>query len=130
MSIKLEIEKVVIRGERLIKLISINMLREKQLPSEYLEEGPYIRMAIYGMDCITNLFSSKTQISFLVKGIDGQRRFLGEENLGLYDEVLFSPEEFTKFCEFLKKCGQRLHEINKRLREENKKWKGTSTIEI
>ncbi len=132
MSIKLEIEKVVRFGEHWVKIISYEMMGNLDLPNEYkFGDGP----AIY-KDAEGDLRIKKTNKDFVFHLLPGTVHSYKVQSAEKSNYInprkhgLMKKEDFELLVQHCKRCGQRLHEINKRLREENKKWKGTSTIEI
>lgn len=103
--IKIHTEKVVTNDGivcRKIKNIEGGLYRDDDLPREYTQEEPSVRLR-------------DTEGSIYVRG-----DFCGE----------LTEEKFQKMLEHIRKSAQRLHEIKERIRKLREEWKGEETIII
>ena len=132
MSIKFEIEKIIRFGEQWVKINSCEMLSNSELPNEYKFGGG---SAIY-KDAEGDLRIKNTEKDFcfyLLPGLSHTYQVKHAEKMDFINprkHGLMKKADLELLVQHCKNSGQRLREINKRLREENKNWKGTSTIEI
>lgn len=100
-------EKLVYKGERFRKIVKVEgCLTEDELPIEYLSKGKYIKPCKDGEGIIC--FSE----------------------VDLRSGTRVSEEEFRKSVSEIKECGQRLHDINTRIKELEESWKGMEVIII
>ena len=103
--IKIHTERVVNKDGiacRKIKTIEGGLHRDDDLPREYTQEEPFVRLG-------------DTEGSIYQRG-----DFCGE----------LPEEEFQKMLEHIRKSAQRLHEIKERTRKLREEWKGEETIII
>lgn len=107
--IEIKTEKVVIRGEQRRKIISVFALTEKELPQEYTKEGERVFLET---NCNT--------------------RYLRIEHTydNVYEGGTYPEHTFNKFLDIIRKAGDRLRDINKKLAEANKDWHGEETFLI
>ncbi len=106
MQAKFIFEKILIRGEQMLKFVgSENVLEYHELPKEYTDGT--------GIFCL-----SKPDSIY----------FSGASNL-IVDEI-YTPDTIREHIVMAKKAGARLAEINRNLEKKNKNWKGTTTIVI
>lgn len=102
MVIVLKIKKVLDRGEPHVRLLDIDLLSEKELPKEYVNGKP----AVY----------KSGSILLAVREPNKCTRFyvVGDE--------LIPWERFKEIIEVCKQAGDRLREINKKIRTEYKEF--------
>ena len=111
--IRIKSEKVLIKGQRYIKILALSALTKKDLPAEYLalhyDEKVWYCPACEGLGC------------HLVKTI----LLVG----GRYTEA-----EFSKALAYLERCGENLTQINKMLKkkalETKEVWSGRQEITV
>lgn len=108
MSIRIETEKIVVRGEQMRKIEKIDLLEKNELPALYTDgesvhqDGDYI--------------AYRTE--------DGMEYyFLGQGKTYTKDALL-------EKLKIIKRCGNRLMEINKALTKANANWHGKETVVI
>ena len=112
MAIKIKLEKTFNKGVRGYTFLGGNALEDKELPSEYLQERPY-------------LYREKVKRK-------GELVLLPDPK----GCVIFSPGKFfteKRMKELLleiSKAGKRLQKINGKIREEKKTWHGQVEIII
>ena len=113
MSMRIYTEKCVIRGEKYRKILGFEgVLKEAELPKEYTISYPRVVL----------------------------ESFCGEEYLAIVDEkgrrcVMYSDhyykeDEFQEMLTAIEKAGERLYEINKKVKELEEVWKGEETFII
>jgi len=102
MSIKIETEQVLIRGEKRIKVIKIEALTEEALPFAYVNGSEFVYRYNSG----------------LFYKWDGKTYNL------LFKDDLYTEDEIKNQLETIKRCGNILQEINARLKKENEGWEG------
>jgi len=111
--IKIKTEKCLVRGEKCRKVIDIECLSGENLPKQYTSgRGPgneYIWKD--GRDLYSNTTGYHAEF------------FLGKE-------ATYPQAEFDQKLEFIRKCGDRLREINSQLAKENAGWEGVETFVI
>lgn len=112
MGIKIETEKIVVRGERKRKVVKIEMLKAIDLPAEYCS-GESVTA-----DC-------HNKLSVWYSQNDRQVR----QNI-LAEESIYSEKTFAKNLATIRVCGNNLARINKRLAKENADWHGNETYII
>lgn len=119
MKIKIEIEKVLRRGEQYIKVVKIKALTTEELPKKYVDD--------------------KTLCSvYLYKGVNGNVLYGNYETFKyasnccdlLNEGLTYNKKYFGKVMKYVKKAGLELKRINKELTEENKNWEGTKTYTV
>lgn len=105
--IKIETQKEVVRGGQRRRIIKIEALSEQELPLEYVQGFPFVRL-----------------------GNDGKSLLMRDGNTTMWMNLneLWDEEVFQKWLGVVKASGNRLKEINRRLAEQNKDWKGTETF--
>jgi len=109
MSIKIKTEKVVERGIAKRKILAIEgVIPHDELPSKYLETYPFAYMA-----------QRTDSLALLTGGLE-------------YSDIEGTMEEvkFQKSLEVLKVCGERLHEINQKIKALKDTWNGEETFVI
>lgn len=111
--IKIETEKVVVRGVQRRRIKKIEALSEQELPLEYVQGLPFVRFGNDGQ-------------SLLMRDLMGA----GNNTMWMNLNELWDEEVFQKWLEVIKASGQRLKEINKKLEERNRDWKGVETFII
>lgn len=110
---KIYTEKCVVRGEKYRKILGFEgVLKEAKLPKEYTISYPRVVL----------------------------ETFCGEEYLAIVDEkgrrtVMYSDhhykeDEFQEMLTAIEKAGERLYEINKKVRELEEVWRGEETFII
>lgn len=102
MAIVLKIKKVLYRGEPYVKLLDIDLLSERDLPKEYINGKP----AVYKRG--SNLLAVREPNRCT------QFYAVGDE--------LIPWERFQEIIEVCRKAGDRLREINKKIRTEYKEF--------
>lgn len=107
--IKIETEKVVVRGVQKRRIIKIEALSETELPFEYVQGSPFVRLG-----------GSNGKSLLITK--DGNTTKWMDIN-ELWDE-----EVFQKWLKVIKAAGDRLRDINKKLEKKNKDWHGEETF--
>ena len=110
MAIEIYAEKVVERGVRKLKVMGFDALDYSQLPEEYTAGYPN---AYKQSRALLVIFADKN-----------------DKNEGFCVGAQYSEAEFNKGIELLRKCGQRLHEINLKIKEETKDWEGQVVVVI
>ena len=110
-------KKVVYRGEKCYKILSFTCYDhdDKRLPNDYFKDFPYCYK-----DC--DVFVIKTNDSELASDID--RCFSFE--VGDY----VPKDKLEKALEVVKVCGEKLHNLNVKIKEMKKEWKGTEEFKI
>ena len=106
--IKIITEKVMVGSKKFRRITSIKMLKEKELPIEYLNKPPCVFLNSAGIIAIR----TNAQPLFSLFTID----------------LPITEDFFQAFLIHLHKCGDRLQRINKQI--EKDKWSGTETINI
>jgi hypothetical protein len=115
--ISIEVEKVITKfGGKCYRILKVTGILEKdRLPEEYLSG-----------DCFYWDTSKST-----TKGTTGHITREDEQGLSriyLNDEI---PEkDFLYIIKFMKKAGDRLHDINDKIRKDKESWKGKEIIRI
>jgi hypothetical protein len=103
-------KKILDRGDQKVKFIGFNgVLDYHSLPREYTSTYP--RMYKRSESCI-GIYTG-----------DGVSTI---SNIG--DNI--SREHFDKIISLIRECGDRLHEINKKLKKQNENWKGEFSVLI
>ena len=110
MPIRIEFKKVLVKGDRYVKIVKEQALKKDKLPAEYLREKPWVFCNNTG-DC---LMLPNNIIDVEIYG--GSRTSLVEVR------YLLTPDSFTRLIAYLRKCGDRLKEVNERIEEDRKKW--------
>ena len=116
MSIIIKTEKIIVRGEQKRRITSVSALRKEELPSEYTEGE-----SVYFFTDDIDLHNSNEI---------GGNYFLTSKTTGAGKESILSEAEFHRRLEIVKRCGNRLQEINARLKKENEGWHGEETFVI
>jgi len=119
MSIEIEIEKIIVRGEQRIKILELKGLNIEDLPKRY-KEGEYVSIA-----------RSK---HYLFYSSNRERTVKGNTRNwhGTYLEVggVITRQFFEECLRNIRRCGEILVKVNKKLEEENKNWKGNELFII
>ena len=103
-------KKILYRGEQRLKFIGFKDVKDFHcLPMEYTSAYPKMYK-----NSETHLFIAKQ---------DGD-----SINLDVGDEIL--KEQFNKIMSLICECGDRLHEINEKLKKQNENWKGEFNVVI
>jgi hypothetical protein len=124
MRAKIVTEKVVVRGERMKKIIRIEGVAfERDLPRAYTSTGPrfarYENGGIYGA-VPANVGGLKPAMT-LADGWKEFRYFAGDT---------IPSTEFDALIAWMRVAGVRLAKINRHLAAENVDWHGEETVEI
>ena len=109
---KIITEKVWKDGVQCRKIIGWeNILNASQLPDEYLVLDKMFYIQSFG-----NMYLRGFRDGFI----------------SIYKEDVFEEKSYQEILMFMRECGHKLYEINKKLREEEKKkkWSGTQVDEI
>lgn len=109
--IKIEAQKIIVKGKQFIKIARIEMLKYDELPCMYTN----------GMSCwydgggfvIYKNGKQETESHFMALGTN-----------------LYTEEEFIKKTGMLRRCANRLKAVNEILNRENSNWKGSVVISI
>ena len=102
MSIEIKTERVIKDGKRYIKVLKVKALTKEELPGEYKSTYPRCRYWANIPKLIVDVYyygpnvKSSTETWFQI-----------EEGL------CYQVDEFYKRLAIIKKCGNRLHELNK-----------------
>jgi len=105
--IKIETYKFMLNGQKMRKVIGINMLHKHMLPKEYVEKAP----------CI---FKDKDNDKFFI--------YKSDTAILPFDTRELHEDDFQKVLYFMRVCGTRLRAINKKIART--KWHGKETINI
>lgn len=109
--IRIETEKRVVKGIASRKIERLEALKREQLPSEYLAGGESLWLAKGGALC----HLAKGQgISFAI----------------LAETEIISEEDFQVALATIRRCGERLMEINMRVKALQDTWQGRETFLI
>lgn len=134
--IKIYFEKVVIKGEKRIRITDILISDIKDLPLQYFSEEYFMcskKASFDGATCI--LFG----VNKLSKEIFEQTHLSGKEWVKEYGGVdifpvrvgeSFSNEKFEKMVQYMKKSGEALNRIMKEVRKTEETWTGYGSVEI
>ena len=109
--IKIEAEKIVVRGEKRVKIFKIEALGEDDLPKKYLELAGAIS---------ARLMRKGSRLTTSINIVDGP----GYSWPLLAEEETMTPEEFSDAIEKIYKAGNLLQEINAELALGNEGWSG------
>lgn len=109
--IKITAEKVIVRGERHIKVTEIEAMSYQELPSAYTAKDGSVW---------------KEGKWLAVKHNDG---FIGIAGKG-YESMTYPEKQFNEKMETVRAAGKMLGEINAKLAEKNKDWHGTIEVLI
>ena len=101
MAIVLKIKKVLDRGEPHVKLLDVDLLSDIDLPKEYINGKP----AVY-----------KSGSNLVVRELNKCTQFYT-----IRDELI-PWQRFQEIVEVCKQAGDRLHEINEKIRKEYKEF--------
>ncbi|MCK5615081.1 hypothetical protein KAR91_75155 [Candidatus Pacearchaeota archaeon] len=113
--IKIKMEKIIDRGDQMLRVLEIEMLEYSDLPLNYTQIGESVYL--YKGSDFTN-----------VKYFREFNRYTDNDWLRVGEE--YSAKIIKKRIEIIRRCGKRLQEINRLLNLENKGWDGTETIII
>ena len=102
MVIVLKIKKVLDRGEPHVRLLDIDLLSEKELPKEYINGKPAVYKSAPNLLAVRE--PNKCTHFYAV----------GDE--------LIPWERFREIIEVCKQAGDRLHDINKKIKKEYKEF--------
>lgn len=106
-AIKIETEKIVVKGEKHRKILSIEALGKEDLPEKYLDDAPAV-------------WKNEKSLSMRVKwGL-----------CALTQNNTYPEEYFQEAKELIAQAGERLGEVNRQLRKENFGWEGEETFYI
>jgi hypothetical protein len=124
MSIKIAYEKVVVRGVKKIRVLSVEALRDRELPESYLE-----------VDGST--FDRKANGDFVYLDPDCGRHLCivaaGESPSSahaLYENSIYDPKKFFEAVEIARRAGERLREINQKIAKLKESWHGETELSI
>lgn len=112
--ITLKIKKIVVRGERMIKILDVKALTEGELPLRY------VQIADLQNDAYAYMRSEYKQL-YVARHQWAHTLYLGE---------VLTESKFTEIVKLLRKCGERLREINRQLAIDNAGWHGEETHHI
>lgn len=111
MSMKIKVEKVFHRGEPRVKILEIKGLCYENLPKEYVDFPPNTRFYTAGQPYV-----------FVEMGPGRNSKYCVGD--------LLQPQEFETLMNNLAICGNRLKEINDKVREMKKTWNGVKEYSI
>ena len=122
---KLILDKVIVRGERKLKIKAIEgVLTSIELPVKYMEGSPRFHEE-NGAICMV-ISDDKDPFPRLTGSIrDGVRSFNNIYVGGVYGE-----KEMDYITTWMRRCGGRLAKINMELAKENEGWEGQVEITI
>jgi hypothetical protein len=116
MKIKIETEKTVVRGVPHRKIIKTEgVLKYDELPREYVEQG---KLHCYGSELC---FYPPGTIQIVME--DNNERYLKVSSI-------IDEKEFQEKLLLISKAGERLHEINKKVKILTEAWRGTETFVV
>ena len=115
MSITIKTERIIVRGEQKRKIIGFSLLGVNDLPKEYAN-GEYV--ARYDKNRIAYRKPDKTKTNH------------GSSCDYIRINEILSDEFLQQALKNIRRCGNRLQEINARLAKENVDWHGEETIII
>ena len=107
--------KEVIRGQRMWMVTGLHKFKKlEELPIKYTENSPMMyaennEAVIMWLTGSTNYYKTAKKIK------------VGE---------LYEPCEFEEIIKLMRTCGNKLAEINKKLKKENENWKGEEVFGI
>lgn len=113
MSMKLYTEKCVIRGEKYRKILGFEGVLEKnKLPKEYTQGYPRVVLESFCGEKYLSVVDEK-----------GRRTVM-------YSDHYYEENEFQEMITAIEKAGERLYEINKKVKELEEVWRGEETFII
>ena len=120
MRMEFEFEQVVKNGKRGMLLQSAQMFGKNDLPVEYLK-GEHVYIQRYNIGKYAEVFfitppNKENNNKEIVKI--------------LYSGFFYIPEEVKSFMEFAYRAGERLHQINKKIRSIKRSWSKTIIYKI
>lgn len=108
MNIHVKVEKIIVRGERKIKVLGLKALESSDLPKAYTDNKDIDRCYYHASyNCIYHIPRGSATGSTL-----------------LQEQSIVDEQRLDHILSVLKKCGENLHETNKKLKKENKDWHG------
>jgi len=113
-------QKIVYRGEKCYKILSFAYynFNDERLPKDYFAEFPFCFEDDGQFIIRTN---DKSLVKYSVYG----------ENIYCFKVEDYIPkDEFEKILEIVKYCGEKLHNLNIKIREMEKEWNGTEEFKI
>lgn len=116
---KLRLDRIVERGEKKLRIAAIeNVIRSQDLPMQYMNGVPRFSDVGGGR--------SPSVIVFIpVNGGNGECSFYTISVGNVYSE-----NDLNVIVEWMRRAGNRLTKINRRLKEENEGWEGQVEITI
>ena len=122
---KLILDKVIVRGEKKLKINAIEgVLTSKELPVEYMDSVPRfhnVNGAIY-MD----IPDDGDPFPSLTGGLCDKTRNFRHVSVG----NMYSKKEMDYITTWMRRCGGRLAKINRVQAKENEGWEGQVEITI
>ena len=106
MAVTIKYERVMVRGERKVRIHKVHALKEEQLPVQYTEDKRAFWMS------------------------QNERYLYFKNNLFLEEDSTISKEQFEKFVAKIFTGGELLKKINEELAEVAEKWKGKKVLDI
>lgn len=108
MNIHIKVKKIIVRGEKKIKVLGLKALESSDLPEAYTANKDIDRCWYHASyNCIYHVPIGSSIGDILLR----EQHIVDEQRL---DHIL----------SVLRKCGENLHETNKKLKKENKDWHG------
>ena len=107
--IKIKTEKVVVRGLKKYKILELVCLEESSLPISYIKKGECCYLSMRD-----RIITNTTSIHSPLLVLNGQ----------------YTEADMDARLSFLRRCGERLREINKQIAEETRDWHGEETLII
>jgi hypothetical protein len=135
----LHIEKILVRGQKQIRITKFeNLLHHESMPIEYLEGFDYWpktnapAMGMYANELCMYIPEDAFPQSLkeFVHELSKNPKNPGILQIDVTVGSIISEEGLKDLLKWMKRAGERLTKINKKLAEENKGWEGTKTFEI
>jgi hypothetical protein len=115
--IKIKVKKQVNRGQKMLEVIKIDgVMKKDNLPIEYLQDG----VCCYYID-----EDSCSYIKKYIKAYDEKGK-----SYSLMEKGWYSEQQFNETLEVIRRAGDRLHEINKKIKQLKEEWNGEIEIII
>jgi len=116
-------KRVVYRGEKCYKILEYSCydLEDDRLPLSYFEEFPFCFIGYDGEFVVATNDKSLTDKS---PNEHDKNNYIFE--VGDY----ISKDDFEKLMEAIKYCGEKLHNLNVKIKEMRAEWKGNEDFKI
>lgn len=130
---KLCLEKETFKGKKVLRLNAFeNVIPYNELPVDYMRGVPrfsaseYVGVPASFPAIIIVIPSNAVLPAHLIDHCNGTELFLKRIHIG----DLFYEEDVTHITTWMRRAGNRLTKINRRLKEENEGWEGQVEITI